>query len=72
MEESLKALTEAAVATSYGLPSAWGVGPPDEDDAAKIKQDYWDWLSTILLQILRESGSASSVAGLPALDQQLN
>jgi hypothetical protein len=59
MAKTLTMMVDAAAATSAAFSLEAGLKLPDSDESARDKQDYWNWLSEALLQILRESSAAN-------------
>jgi hypothetical protein len=61
MAGTLTIMAEAAAATSAASWSDGGLLSelPDSDESAGAQRDYWNWLSKVLVQILRESSAAS-------------
>lgn len=62
MAKTLTMMADAITATSAAFSLEAGLAPEDEDGLATVKQDYWNWLSEVLLQVLRESNTSNILA----------
>jgi len=60
MAKTLSVMADAAAATSAAFSLEAGLAPEDEDGLTTAKEEYWNWLSNMLLQILRESNTVVS------------
>jgi hypothetical protein len=55
MAKTLTMMAEASVATSVAFSLEAGIMPDDDMGLANVKQEYWNWLSDVLLEVLRDS-----------------